>query len=103
MIIALILLDTLGLLPISYNFAGDRLIVHAGSIDPYQAATLLLLIAMALGHVITNTIVNSRIQSDLTRVEKELILNSWHLRNLAPEHASVTHSGTQPSRDGSQT
>jgi hypothetical protein len=88
LIIVLTALFGLGLFPVTYTFAGESFVISAGALSFDVIPMWVLLIAIAVGHVMTNTVVISRMQADLQSAEEQLLVHSWHLRCLAPDRGS---------------
>lgn len=95
LIIALTALSGFGLFPVTYTFAGETFIISAGALSFDVIPMWVLLTAIAVGHVLTNTVVISRMQADLQTAEEQLLVHSWHLRGLAPDQGATMLSASR--------
>jgi serine/threonine-protein kinase len=83
-------LEIAGLLPPSYRFEGDTLIVSSAALHLPAVPTKLFLLVANLAVVVSATVMIARMRDRLLDTEKRLHLNAWQLRQLVPEADDLT-------------
>lgn len=89
LIVGLIFIYWTGHFPVTYQFTGGTFIISAGALSFEALPMWVLLSAIAVGHVLTNTVIISRMQADLQAAEEQMLLHTWHLRGLAPDKGAT--------------
>lgn len=72
-----------GVVQAEYAFRDGELIVRSGALALAPLPTYVLLIALALGQVVTAVLSAVRMRSDLDRAERAMMMQAWLLRGLA--------------------
>jgi hypothetical protein len=79
--------DQLGWWPQTTVFADDALVIHSWMAHLPPTATLIALTSVVAGAVLIPAIYVLRVRDSLTTAERNLHLQSWHLRQLIPAEA----------------
>jgi serine/threonine-protein kinase len=82
-----VLADQLGWWPRTTTFADDALVIHSWMAHLPPTATLIALTSVMVGAVLIPAIYVLRVRDSLTTAERNLHLQSWHLRQLIPAEA----------------
>jgi serine/threonine-protein kinase len=81
------LLQSLGLLPGSYSFDNDSLVIHSGTLHLPQGPTYVFMVTLNIGIVLGGSLFMSRLRDSLSEFEERLSVQSWQLQQLVPEQA----------------
>jgi hypothetical protein len=82
-----VLADQLGWWPRTTTFADDALVIHSWMAHLPPVATLVALTSVMTGSVLIPAIYVLGVRDSLTTAERNLHLQSWHLRQLIPAEA----------------
>jgi len=88
------LLLSLGVLPGGYSFDGNTMVTSAGAIHLPRVPSILLLVTVAIGSVLTGSLSVTRVRDALDEAERQLFLYAWHLREFIPEAARASTDPT---------
>jgi serine/threonine protein kinase len=91
-VLAPLVLEWAGVLPASYEFAGDRLCVRAQAVSFPEAPTIAYFLATSLMPVVVVSIYLARIRDRLVDAERRLSVQAWQLGNIVP--TAVSHVRT---------
>jgi serine/threonine protein kinase len=75
--------EWLGLVPPSYAFAGDHLILMARSVDMHPAKTTAALVYTSMAFTFFPAYAISRVRDSLVKAQRKLFLHAWHFDQLA--------------------
>jgi eukaryotic-like serine/threonine-protein kinase len=89
-----LLLLLLNLLPGTYVFEADRMIITAGALHLPRIPTLVMLFSLGLGATIIGSITVARMRDALDDAERQIYLYAWHLREFLPEAARASTDPT---------
>lgn len=79
-----LVLDWLGIVAPFYRFEGGEMTILAHSIDLSAASSTAMLFAASVGSVLTGTLTMGALKTTLDRAERQLLMYTWHFRQLAP-------------------
>ncbi len=88
-----------GMLPGDYVFSSAGLTVTPGAIELPRIPTLLFLVVISLGMVVTGALSVTRVRDALKRSETQLFLYAWHLREFVPAAVRPTTDPTAARRE----
>ena len=83
-IVVPLLLDWLGVVAPFYRFEGGEMTIVAHSIEFSTASSIAVMLAASVGSVLTGTLTMAAIKKTLDRAERQLLMYTWHFRQLAP-------------------
>lgn len=84
-----VVLEWLGVLAPSYRFDDGGMTIIPNAIELSGNPATALLLAAALGSVLTATLSMGHLRSSLDRAERRILMYTWHFRNLAPGNVSL--------------
>lgn len=77
-------LDWLGVIAPFYRFEGGEMTIVAHSIEFSTASSMAVMLAASVGSVLTGTLTMGALKKTLDRAERQLLMYTWHFRQLAP-------------------
>lgn len=80
-------LDSIGAIPGSYSFDGERLAIRPIMVELRPIALTVYLLFTAIGLVLLPSFVLGRFRVALEKTEEEAFLNAWNIRYLLPREA----------------
>lgn len=86
------ILEALGILPPSFAFQDGNLLLLPRAVQLSPTATVLFLLLSSIALVVTPTLMLGRIRDQLSRAERRLFLQAWHLRQGVAEAAESSES-----------
>jgi hypothetical protein len=82
-------LEIAGVLPPSYHFDGATMTVYGHALHFPPVPTRLLLLSLNVVVILSSALLLARMRDQLTLKERELFVQTWQLRQLVPQDASV--------------
>jgi serine/threonine-protein kinase len=79
------ILETIGVLPATYFFAGDGLVLQPWAIDVAPQAIVVVLVVLMVTQTASPAFIASRFRRAQEDSQEQLHLHHWHLRQLLPE------------------
>jgi serine/threonine-protein kinase len=80
-------LQALGVLPASYVFANDSIVITPVMLGFPRVPTQIFLLVNSVGLVIAASVMLARVRNLLTGIEERMYVHTWQLRQLVPEQA----------------
>jgi serine/threonine-protein kinase len=81
------LLQVTGVLPASYLFTGDAIVIQPGMLSFPAVPTQIFMLVNTLATIVVASALIAQIRNTLTRVEEQMYVHTWQLRQLVPDHA----------------
>ena len=85
-----------GVLPSSYVFRGDSMVIAAGMLSFPPIPTHAFLLGSNLVVIVAASMLMARFRNALTSVEERLHVQAWQLRQLVPEQVHAASAGSLP-------
>ncbi len=86
-LLAAVVMSLVGIVPASYSFATDAMVLRPGAIELSGIAPICTLVACGLAGVVAGVLPVGRLYDGLRASQRQVFLYAWHLRELVPEAA----------------
>jgi len=80
--LAPVLLELAGILPVSYLFANNQIVVVPQLHDLPRTGSIVLLLGAGIGSLIVPSLFVARLRQALTEAQLRLHLQAWHFKRL---------------------